>query len=160
VEGEIGETHDPETHLIPLVIQAARGDHPEFSIFGTDYDTPDGTAIRDFVHVDDLAQAHVLAIRHLIDGGEGGAFNLGTGLGHSVREVIAAVERHSGLGVPVHERSRRSGDPGRLVAGAERAHKILDWKPVHDLDSIIATALAWDARKSSVGRPVLRQERP
>jgi UDP-glucose-4-epimerase GalE len=158
VEGEIGETHDPETHLIPLVIQAANGTRTGFSIFGTDYETPDGTAIRDFIHVDDLARAHVLAIEHLVNGGEGGAFNLGTGNGHSVREIIAAVERHSGLEVPVHEKPRRMGDPGRLIAAAERARQILGWKPAHGLDSIIATAWAWEARESNAQPQVLSRE--
>jgi UDP-arabinose 4-epimerase len=148
--GEIGEAHDPETHLIPLVIQAAKGDRSEMSIFGTEYDTPDGTAIRDYIHVEDLAQAHVLAIQHLADSGEGGAFNLGTGRGHSVREVISAVERHSGRKVPAQEKACRVGDPASLVASAELARRILDWEPVHDLDSIIRTAWAWEIRKSEI----------
>jgi UDP-glucose-4-epimerase GalE len=157
LEGEIGEAHAPEPHLIPLVIKAARGDRSEVSIFGTDYFTPDGTAIRDYVHVEDLAQAHVQAIHHLANGGEGGAINLGTGRGYSVREIIAAVERHSGGKVPVHEKSRRAGDPERLVAGAERARQVLKWKPVHDLDSVIATAWAWEVSKSNAQLSVLRQ---
>jgi UDP-glucose-4-epimerase GalE len=150
VEGEIGEAHDPEPHLIPLVIQAARGDRPEVCIFGTDYATPDGTAIRDYIHVEDLAQAHILALQHLANGGESGAFNLGTGRGYSVRDVITAVERHSGYKVPTREEGRRAGDPERLVASAERASRTLGWRPVHDLDSIVATAWAWEIRKSKV----------
>ena len=107
VEGEIGEAHDPEPHLIPLVIQAARGERPEVCIFGTDYATPDGTAIRDYIHVEDLAQAHILAIQHLSNGGESGAFNLATGRGYSVRDIIAAVEKYSGRKVPARERPAR-----------------------------------------------------
>jgi UDP-glucose-4-epimerase GalE len=158
VEGEIGEAHDPEPHLIPLVMQAARGDLPKVNILGTDYGTPDGTAVRDYIHVEDLAQAHVLAIQHLANGGESAAFNLGTGRGYSVRDIIGAVERHSGCKVPVVERSRRPGDPERLVASAERALKVLGWKPLHDLDSIVATAWEWETRKLEVNRSVLHQE--
>jgi UDP-arabinose 4-epimerase len=157
-EGEIGEAHDPEPHLIPLVIQAARGDRSEVGISGTDYGTPDGTAIRDYIHVEDLAQAHILAIHHLKKGGKSGAFNLGTGLGYSVREIIAAVEKHSGRIVPANEMSRRAGDPERLVAGAERARQVLGWNPVHDLDSIVATAWKWEARKSEVQGASFYQE--
>lgn len=145
-ENEIGESHDPEPHIIPLVMQAANGKRPEIHIFGTDYATPDGTAIRDYIHVEDLAQAHILAIQHLANGGESGPFNLGTGRGHSVREIIAAVEKHSGKKVPSREMGRRPGDPDVLVADAQRANEILGWSPVHDLDSIIATAWAWESR--------------
>jgi UDP-arabinose 4-epimerase len=150
VEGEIGEAHDPETHLIPQVIQAAKGDRPEMSIFGTDYDTPDGTAIRDYIHVDDLAKAHILAIEHLGKGRESGAFNLGTGQGYSVRDIINAVERHGGRKVPAREKGRRAGDPERLTACAERARQILGWRPDHDLDTIVATAWTWEMRKVEV----------
>lgn len=159
VEGDIGEAHDPEPHLIPLVIQAARGERPAVSILGTDYATPDGTAIRDYIHVEDLAQAHILAIQHLADGGEVGAFNLGTGKGYSVREVIAAVEKHSGRKVPVEETNRRIGDPERLVASAERAREILGWRPIHDLDSIVATAWTWEVRKSKLEAALPQEER-
>jgi UDP-glucose 4-epimerase len=150
VEGEIGEAHDPEPHIVPLVIQAAKGNLPSVSIFGTDYATPDGTAIRDYIHVEDLAHAHLLAFQHLAIGGESGAFNLGTGRGYSVREIIAAVEGHSGRRVTVEEKSRRAGDPDRHVASAERARQILSWRPVHDLDSIVASAWAWEIRRSEV----------
>jgi UDP-arabinose 4-epimerase len=150
MEAEIGEAHAPEPHLIPLVIQAARGDGSEVGILGTDYDTPDGTAIRDYIHVDDLAQAHLLAVQYLAGGGESGAFNLGTGCGCSVREIIAAVEKHSGRKVPAREKARRAGDPERLVADAERARRILGWKPVHGLDSIVASAWAWEDRRSQI----------
>jgi UDP-glucose-4-epimerase GalE len=158
-EGEIGEAHDPEPHIVPLVLQAARGDRPHVTIFGTDYGTPDGTAVRDYIHVEDLAQAHILAIRHLAEGGQSDAFNLGTGQGHSVRELVTAVEKCSGRRVPVVEQSRRPGDPERLVASAERAGRILGWKPVHGLDSIVATAWEWENRRSNVTSPVLPQEK-
>jgi UDP-glucose-4-epimerase GalE len=149
-EGEIGEAHDPEPHLIPLIIQAATGERPEVCIFGTDYATPDGTAIRDYIHVEDLAQAHILAMQHLANGRKSGAFNLGTGRGYSVREIVAVVEKHSGQKVPVREKGRRAGDPERLVAGAERALQVLGWRPVHGLDAIVATARAWEIRKKEV----------
>jgi UDP-glucose-4-epimerase GalE len=158
-EGEIGEAHDPEPHIVPLVLQAARGDRPHVTIFGTDYGTADGTAVRDYIHVEDLAQAHILAIKHLAKGGESGAFNLGTGQGHSVRELVKAAEKCSGRRVPVIEQSRRPGDPERLVASAERAGRILGWKPVHGLDTIIATAWEWENRRSSVSSSVLPQEK-
>jgi UDP-glucose-4-epimerase GalE len=158
VEGEIGEAHDPEPHLIPLVIQAARGDRPEVCIFGTDYATPDGTAIRDYIHVEDLAQAHILAIQHLANGKESGAFNLGTGRGYSVRDIITAVERRAGQKVPTREEGRRAGDPERLVASADRASRILGWRPVHDLDSIVATAWTWESRKLKVTPSLLGEK--
>ena len=157
-DAEIGEAHDPEPHLVPLVIQAARGERPEVCIFGTNYATPDGTAIRDYIYVGDLAQAHILAIQHLAGGGESGAFNLGTGLGYSVRDIIAAVEKHSGKKVPVREKGRRAGDPERLVASADRARKILGWRPVHGLDSIIATAWAWETHKCEIPPSILHNE--
>lgn len=143
-EGEIGEAHDPETHLIPIIIEAARGIRSHVSIFGTDYPTPDGTAIRDYVHVMDLADAHVLALRHLVDGGACGALNLGTENGSSVREVIAAVERVSGQPIEVREAARRAGDPPRLVADARRARDLLGWEPRYaDLDVVVETAWRW-----------------
>jgi len=142
MDGEIGEMHQPETHLIPLVIEAARQGE-RLRIFGADYPTPDGTAIRDYIHVEDLAQAHILALKYLSRGGESGAFNLGTGRGYSVREVIAAVERCTEKKVAFTEEDRRAGDPAVLVAGAERARSVLGWQPGHDLDSIVATAWAW-----------------
>jgi UDP-glucose-4-epimerase GalE len=149
-EGELGEDHDPETHLIPLVIQAALGIRPQVEIYGTDYPTPDGTAIRDYIHVTDLAEAHVLALRHLMGGGGNAALNLGTGHGHSIREVIAAVSRRSGRHVPAREAGRRPGDPPVLVADATRARQVLGWQPQHsDLDSIVDTALSWRAHHFS-----------
>lgn len=130
-DGELGENHDPETHLIPLVLQAAYGLRPEIAIFGTDYDTPDGTCIRDYVHVSDLAEAHVLALRRLLEGGDNLVANLGTGRGYSVQEVIEAVEDVVGLPVKVREAPRRPGDPAVLVAAPARAQKELGWAPKH-----------------------------
>ena len=147
-EGEIGEEHEPETHLIPLVIQAALGQRPSIEIYGTDYPTPDGTALRDYIHVTDLADAHVLAIRHLANGGSSMALNLGTGKGHSVREVIQAVERVSGRHFPVRETDRRPGDPPALVADASRAAQVLGWRPRYpELDSIVEHAWRWHASR-------------
>lgn len=158
VDTEIGEAHDPEPHLIPLIMQAARGERPEVSIFGTDYSTPDGTAVRDYIHVDDLAQAHILGMRHLAEGGKSGAFNLGTGHGYSVREVITAVEKYAGCKVPVAEKARRPGDPHSLVAGAARAAEILGWRPAHNLDSIVSTAWAWECARSRQGSTVMQSK--
>jgi len=143
-EGELGENHDPETHLIPLAISAALGDRDALEIYGTDYDTPDGTAIRDYLHVTDLAEAHLAALRYLHAGGSSTAFNLGTGSGHSVREVIDTVERISGRAVPVREAGRRSGDPPLLVADASKAARILGWRAQQSsLPEIIQTAWNW-----------------
>ena len=145
-DGELGEEHEPETHLIPLVIDAALGKRRHIEIYGTDYDTPDGTAVRDYVHVADLADAHVRALGHLLDGGPSLALNLGTGRGNSVREVIAAVEAVSGRPVPVREGPRRPGDPPALVADPARARDILGWRPQFDsLDAIVETAWRWHA---------------
>ena len=141
-EGEIGEDHAPEPHLIPLVLRAGLGQGGPIAIFGTDYPTPDGTAIRDYIHVQDLAEAHVLALRHLA-GGASAAVNLGTGQGHSVREVIAAAEA-AGLKVPRREGPRRAGDPAALVADPSLAERLLGWRArISDIDTIIRTALAW-----------------
>jgi UDP-glucose-4-epimerase GalE len=143
-QGEIGEQHDPETHLVPRVIQAALGRLPEIEIFGNDYDTPDGTAVRDYVHVSDLADAHVLALQHLLGGGPNCALNLGTGRGHSVREVIDTVEKLTGRKVRVRIRPRREGDPPVLVARSSRAMELLDWFPRQsNLETIVRTALRW-----------------
>lgn len=143
-DGEIGERHEPETHLIPLVLGAAAGQGDPVAIFGTDYPTPDGTAIRDYIHVQDLAEAHVRALGYLLSGGASAAINLGTGRGHSVRAVIAAAERVTGRKVPYREAERRSGDPPILVADARRAATLLRWQPVLSrLDDMIATAWEW-----------------
>ena len=147
-EGEIGEDHQPETHLIPLVLEAALGNRAQIDVFGTDYQTPDGTAIRDFIHVQDLAEAHVKALDRLLAGGLSLTLNLGTGVGHTVREVIAAAERITGHRIPRREGPRRPGDPPVLVADASRAREVLGWTPaLSDLDTIIRTAWAWHSRK-------------
>jgi UDP-arabinose 4-epimerase len=147
-DGEIGEEHDPETHLIPLVIQAALGQRPQVQIFGTDYPTPDGSAVRDYIHVTDLAAAHVSAIDRLADGHESFAVNLGTGQGHSVKDVIATVERLSGRRVNTRECDRRPGDPPSLVAQPGLAAELLGWTPrCSELETIVATALQWHQRQ-------------
>lgn len=146
-EGEIGEVHDPESHLIPRAIAAAYGDLPELQVFGNDYATPDGTAVRDYIHVTDLAAAHVCALQRLADGHSSGAFNLGTGQGRSVREVIAAVERVGKRKVPMNEAPRRAGDPPMLVADPARACRDLGWKAQHSsLEEIVETAWSWYTR--------------
>jgi UDP-arabinose 4-epimerase len=150
--GEIGEEHDPETHLIPLVLRAALGTAPPVQIFGTDYATPDGTAVRDYIHVDDLAAAHVRALQYLAAGGESTAVNLATGNGYSVREIIAAVTKAVGHEVPQREAPRRAGDPPALVADPSRAAQVLGWRAqCSDLDTIIRTALAWEMRQHNAG---------
>jgi len=145
---EIGEEHDPETHLIPLVLRAALGSAPPVSIFGTDYPTPDGTAIRDYIHVEDLASAHVRALDYLAKGGGSAALNLATGRGYSVREIITAVAKAVGRDVPHRETSRRPGDPSTLVADPSLARSLLGWRAeCSELDTIIGTALAWEMRQ-------------
>lgn len=142
-DGAIGEDHDPETHLIPLAIYAAQGRRPHLEIFGTDYPTPDGTCIRDYIHVDDLAEAHLLALEKL-QPGRGLKLNLGIGTGSSVREVVRTVEEVSGLKVPVKEGPRRAGDPPALVACADRARAELGWQPRYTtLRPIVETAWNW-----------------
>ena len=153
-DGEIGEDHHVETHLIPRVIQAALGSLPAVDIFGTDYPTPDGTAIRDYIHVADLAAAHVAALEHLLRGGESLALNLGTGTGSSVREVVAAVERRGGRPVPVCEMPRRAGDPPALVADASLAHRVLGWSPRwSSLEQIVDTAWQWHSGRLATAAP-------
>jgi UDP-arabinose 4-epimerase len=148
-DGEIGEVHDPETHLIPLVIGAALGTRPPVLVFGTDYPTPDGTAIRDYIHVMDLADAHVRALDYLRGGGESVALNLGTGEGHSVRTVIEAVQQVGGRAVPRVDSPRRSGDPPSLVADARRARTVLEWTPRYrKLHTIVEHAWHWHANGS------------
>ena len=142
-QGDIGEDHDPESHLIPLVIAAALGRRPPIQVFGDDYPTPDGTCVRDYIHVDDLASAHLLALEKLTPGGVL-VCNLGTGVGHSVREVIRAVEAVSGRKVPVTVGPRREGDPPVLVASAARAEEVLGWSPRYrSLEGIVKTAWDW-----------------
>jgi UDP-arabinose 4-epimerase len=143
-DGETGEHHEPETHLIPLILDAAIGRRAQIDVYGTDYPTPDGSAVRDYIHVTDLADAHVLALRHLERGGASSALNLATGRGYSVCEVIAAAERVTQRRIPRREAARRSGDPPALVADPGRARALLGWTPQHsDLDTILATAWAW-----------------
>ena len=142
--GTIGEAHNPESHLIPLILRVPNGKRETISIYGTDYDTPDGTCIRDYIHVTDLAQAHILAVQYLNNGGESDIFNLGNGVGYSVREVIETARKVTGHPIPATESSRRAGDPARLVASSEKAKSVLGWKPVHDsLEEIIASAWNW-----------------
>ena len=142
--GTIGEAHNPESHLIPRILHVPNGKRETISIYGTDYDTPDGTCIRDYIHVTDLAQAHILAVQYLNNGGESDIFNLGNGVGYSVREVIETARKVTGHPIPATETSRRAGDPARLVASSEKAKSVLGWKPVHDsLEEIIASAWNW-----------------
>ena len=149
-DGELGERHDPETHLIPLVLQAVSGRRSEITVFGADYDTPDGTCIRDYVHVADLAEAHLLALRRLTAGGDSAAYNLGNGNGFSVRQVIDAARAVTGRDVPVRYGERRAGDPARLVADARRARAELGWTPRHaDLATIVAHAWRWETRAAA-----------
>ncbi|HEV3256810.1 MAG TPA: UDP-glucose 4-epimerase GalE [Gemmataceae bacterium] len=145
-DGTLGEDHEAESHLIPLVLQAALGQKPHIEVFGTDYATPDGTCVRDYIHVDDLAEAHLLALEKL-EPGEGLCYNLGIGRGYSVREVIRVAEEVTGKKVPVKEGPRRPGDPPVLVAAAEKVQRELGWRPHHkDLRSIIETAWNWHRR--------------
>jgi len=149
LNGAIGEWHDPETHLIPTILEAAAGKRPYIKIFGTDYQTPDGTCIRDFVHVTDLAEAHVLAFEYLKDGGANAALNLGTGKGYSVREVIENCRRITGEKIDVLEGPRRQGDPPRLVADPSQANQALSWIPKYSsLPLIVDTAWRWLKRRS------------
>lgn len=143
-DGKIGEAHRHETHLIPLAIEAARGQRAVFPVFGTDYPTPDGSCVRDFIHVGDLARAHVLALKRLLDGGASTAFNLGTGAGASVLDVLTSLEAVSGVRVPTEVCERRAGDPPALVGEPAKAIEALSWTPRRsDLTSIIADAWAW-----------------
>jgi UDP-glucose-4-epimerase GalE len=152
--GEIGELHDPETHLIPAALQSAAGSRTELQIFGDDYDTPDGTCIRDYIHVEDLAEAHVLALEHLAGGGQSNILNLGTGQGHTVREVVGAIEQVVGRELPKRIVGRRAGDPPVLLANPTRAEKLLGWKATHSLKQMVASA--WNfvqLRQAHAGRP-------
>ena len=143
-DGSLGEHHDPEIHLIPLAIDAALGRRPSLTVFGDDYDTPDGTCIRDYIHVQDLAIAHVLALQALPGGEPFRFYNLGSGTGHSVREVLAAVEGVAGVKVPAVVGPRRPGDPPRLVASAEKIRRELGFRPRHpDLHDIVGSAVRW-----------------
>ncbi|WP_165079268.1 MULTISPECIES: UDP-glucose 4-epimerase GalE [unclassified Desulfovibrio] len=141
--GAIGEDHRPESHLIPLILQVPLGRRPHISIFGTDYPTPDGTCVRDYIDVMDLADAHLRALEHLERGGGSLVCNLGNGKGFSVREMVEAARRVTGHAIPVVEGPRRAGDPARLVASAELAGRALGWRPTLDIEAIIASAWEW-----------------
>lgn len=150
-EGDLGERHDPETHLIPLALQTVLGRRESLTVFGRDYDTPDGTCIRDYIHVCDLCDAHLLALEYLQDGAASNAFNLGNGDGFSVQQVIDTVSLVTGKMVPIINGPRRPGDPARLVADARKANKTLGWKPRYgDLDVIVSHAWAWETKKSGL----------
>ena len=144
VDGAIGEDHEPESHLIPVILQAIKGERPGITVFGTDYDTPDGTCIRDYIHVDDLADAHLRALDYLMKGGETNWFNLGTGNGFSVKQIIEAAEEVTGMKAPVTYGPRREGDPARLIADSRKAAEILGWIPKYqNVKDIVETAWKW-----------------
>jgi UDP-arabinose 4-epimerase len=147
--GEIGELHDPETHLIPLALSAAAKTGPELQVFGSDYPTPDGTCVRDYIHVNDLASAHLKALKHLQAGKESFAVNVGTGSGYSVQQVISAVEEITGKPVPRKVGPRRAGDPPVLVANPAKAQALLGWKATRGLEAIVATAWNWMQQRAS-----------
>lgn len=151
--GALGECHEPETHLIPLILQVASGRRPHIGVYGDDYPTPDGTCVRDYIHVADLCDAHLLALRRLLDGGGSARYNLGNGNGFSVREVIEAARRVTGHAIPVQLQPRRAGDPPVLVADAGAARRELGWTPrLADIDTIIAHAWAWERRHAAWAR--------
>lgn len=142
--GAIGEAHNPETHLIPVILQVPNGMRESITIFGDDYDTPDGTCVRDYIHVTDLAKAHILALGYLLQGGASDVFNLGNGVGFSVKEVVECARRVTGHPIPQTMAPRRAGDPAQLVAGSQKAMDVLGWKPEeHDLETIISSAWQW-----------------
>lgn len=144
VNGCIGEDHNPETHLIPLILQVPNGKREFISIFGEDYPTKDGTCVRDYIHVTDLANAHILAVKYLMEGNESNIFNLGNGVGFTVKEVIETARKVTNHPIPAKIAERRAGDPAQLIASSEKAKNILGWKPCHnDLEEIISTAWNW-----------------
>ena len=143
--GDIGEDHNPETHLIPIVLQVALGKREYITIYGDDYDTDDGTCVRDYVHVEDLIEAHILAMKYLINGGESNTFNLGSSQGFSVKEIVEAVRKITKLPIPEKIGERRAGDPSKLIASSDKARKILAWKPTRtNIDRIINDAWTWN----------------
>lgn len=145
--GAIGEAHNPETHLIPLVLQVPNGQRDKLSIFGDDYPTKDGTCVRDYIHVSDLAQAHILALDYLLQGGKSDVFNLGNGVGFTVKEIIDVARKVTGHSIPVEICPRRLGDPAQLIASATKAKNVLGWKPIFDdVEAIVATAWNWHSR--------------
>ena len=142
--GSIGEAHTPETHLIPIILQVPNGQRDKVSIFGGDYPTRDGTCVRDYIHVTDLAQAHILALDYLLAGGENNVFNLGNGVGFTNKEVVEVARSVTGHPIPAEVAPRRAGDPAQLVASSEKAKAVLGWKPKYDdLNTIVATAWKW-----------------
>ncbi len=144
MSGEIGEAHNPETHLIPLILKVPNNQRENITIFGDDYDTKDGTCVRDYIHVTDLAQAHILAVKYLMNGGESNIFNLGNGVGFTVKEVIEVARKVTGHPIPAVMAERRAGDPAKLIASSAKAIDILGWKPQYaDLETIIASAWKW-----------------
>lgn len=148
LDGEVGESHEPETHLIPILCKAVEGTGPGLTVFGTDYDTPDGTCIRDYIHVADLADAHVIAIRRLLEGADSGIYNVGTGEGATVKQIIAAAAKALNAEVPHTFGPRRAGDPPSLVADSSRLQRDFGWTPQHsDLDTIIRTAARWQRER-------------
>lgn len=150
-EGELGEAHEPETHLIPLVFQAIQGRREYIAVYGTDYETPDGTCIRDYIHIDDIAKAHRLSLEYLEQGGKSDVFNIGTEQGHSVHEIIQACERVAGRRPHVVEAKRRPGDPPVLVASSEKIRRVLGWEPDYkSLDAIIKTAWDWENVRAAI----------
>ncbi|MDF2586226.1 MAG: UDP-galactose 4-epimerase [Anaerocolumna sp.] len=144
VTGTIGEAHNPESHLIPLILQVPNGQREFISIYGDDYDTVDGTCVRDYIHVTDLAQAHILAVKYLMEGNESNIFNLGNGVGFTVKQVIDAARKVTNSEIPAVIAPRRAGDPAKLIASSDKARTILGWKPEHeDLEEIIESAWKW-----------------
>ena len=144
MSGEIGEAHNPETHLIPLILKVPNNQRENITIFGDDYDTKDGTCVRDYIHVTDLAQAHILAVKYLMNGGESNIFNLGNGVGFTVKEVIEVARKVTGHPIPAVVAERRAGDPAKLIASSAKAIEVLGWKPQYaDLETIIASAWKW-----------------
>jgi UDP-glucose 4-epimerase len=142
--GEIGEDHNPETHLIPVILEAALGKRPAITVFGQDYDTPDGTCVRDYIHVEDLIAAHLLALSYLQNGGESNVFNLGSSQGFSVKEIIETAKEVTGMEIPVQMGERRSGDPSTLIASSEKARSVLGWSPSRtSIHQIISDAWNW-----------------
>lgn len=149
--GQMGERHNPESHLIPLVLKVATGERENIAIFGTDYPTPDGTCLRDYVHINDLGQAHLLAMESLFAGNGSAVYNIGNSKGYSVREVIEVAVRVSGRSIPIVEAGRRKGDPAVLVAGSDKIRRELGWQPRYeDLETIIETAWRWHQREAGV----------
>lgn len=147
-DGEIGESHDPETHIIPLVLDAASGLRPDVKVFGTDYDTPDGSCVRDYIHVEDLASAHLLALKYLENGGESDFFNLGNERGTSVLEVVESVRSVTGKDFTATLTDRRPGDPAKLVGSSRKAQEVLKWQPQYaDIDTIVSHAWKWHEKK-------------